>query len=98
MKILLLKFFANEMVIVSVDLNKISLDDVNFYENYPEAILHVRLLAWRNKFQQSKALKNDTSKKLMPVAWHPTRWWGWCLSEYEQREKEPLKEFLIDEN
>ena len=21
------------------------------------------------------------SKKLMPIAWHPTRWWGWCMSE-----------------
>ena len=30
----------------------------------------------------------------MPVAWHPTRWWEWCMSENEKEEIEP---FLIDE-
>ena len=21
----------------------------------------------------------------MPVAWDPTRWWDWCMSEYEKK-------------
>ena len=29
----------------------------------------------------------------MLVAWHPTRWCGWCMTKDEKKEKEP---FLID--
>ena len=36
-------------------------------------MIHVRLLALRNKFEKHKAFKKDLSKELMPVAWHPTR-------------------------
>ena len=43
-----------EMGILSLDLDKIYFDDVNFYENDPETIIHVRLLAWHNKFEQCK--------------------------------------------
>ena len=24
----------------------------------------------------------------MAVAWHQTRWWNWCISEDEKKEKE----------
>ena len=34
-------------------------------------------------------LKKGRSKELMPVAWHPTRWLGWCMSEDEKKEKDP---------
>ena len=30
-------------------------------------------MTWSNKYKQHKACKKDTSKKLMPAAWHPTR-------------------------
>ena len=26
----------------------------------------------------------------MPVAWHPKRWWNFCISEGEEKEIEPL--------
>ena len=26
----------------------------------------------------------------MPVAWHPKRWWDWCLLEDEKKEIEPI--------
>ena len=42
------------MGILSLDLDKIYFDDVNFYENDPETIIHARLLAWHNKFEQCK--------------------------------------------
>ena len=45
-------FSSNEMSILSTDLNDINLDDVNFDEDDPEAIIHVRLMAWRNRFKQ----------------------------------------------
>ena len=38
------------MVILSVDLYKTTLNDVNFDEDDPGSITYVRLLAWRNRF------------------------------------------------
>lgn len=38
-------FFTNQMGILSVDFYKIYFDNVNFYENDLENIIHVRLLA-----------------------------------------------------
>ena len=62
------------MVILSVDLNNINLDDADFDEDDPENIIHVRLMAWLNRLKQLKAFRQDIRKKLMPVAWHSTRW------------------------
>ena len=50
-------YFSDEMGILSVDLNIINLDDVNFYKDYPETIIHVRLMALCNRFKKRKAFK-----------------------------------------
>ena len=50
------------MCIVSVDLNSINFDDVNFDEEDTESVIHVKLMVWRNMFKQSKALKKYVSK------------------------------------
>ena len=26
----------------------------------------------------------------MPIAWHPKRWWKFCMSEDEKKEIEPI--------
>ena len=26
----------------------------------------------------------------MTIAWHPKRWWYWCLPEDEKKETEPI--------
>ena len=43
------------MGILSVNLNKINLGDVNFDEDDPETIIHVRLMARCNRLKQGKA-------------------------------------------
>ena len=58
------KFFGGEIGILSVDLDKTNLNDVNFDEDNPETISHVRLLAWRNKFEKHKALKKRYKQKI----------------------------------
>ena len=40
--------------------------------------------------QDAGHLKKDISKELMPVAWHPTRWWDWCLPEDKKKGMEPI--------
>ena len=83
--------FANRMGILSVDLDKINLDDDNnFYEDNPETIIHVKLLAWHNKFEKYEAFKKHINKELMPVTWHPSRWWDWCMLEDEKKQIEPI--------
>ena len=48
------------MGIRGVYLDKINLDvDESFYKNDPETIIHVRLLAWRHKFENARCLKKD---------------------------------------
>ena len=38
-------------------------------------------LPWHSKFKKSKALIKKVSKEITPIAWHPKRWWNFCLSE-----------------
>ena len=79
------------MGILSVDLDKINLDDDNnFYEDNAETIIHVRLLAWHNKFEKYEAFKKHINKELMPVTWHPSRWRDWCMLEDEKKQIEPI--------
>ena len=67
--------FPNDDVVLSnIDLININLDDDIFDEDDPETIDHVRLMTWRNRFKQCKSCK----KEIMPLAWHPIRWWNWC--------------------
>ena len=68
------------MGILGVDLDKIN-DDNNFYKDDYETVIHVRLLPLLNKFEKRKVIKGKMSTELMPVAWHPTRWWDCSLPE-----------------
>ena len=54
------------MGILSEDLDKINLNEVNFHEDDSETFIHIRLLPCRNKFEKRKAYKKDISKELMP--------------------------------
>ena len=48
-------FSYNEMGILNIDLDKISLEN-NFDEDFPDTIIVIRLLAWHIKFEKHKAL------------------------------------------
>ena len=82
-------FNCNEMDILNIDLNKINLDN-NFDEDDPDAIIHVRLLAWHIKFEKPKTLKKIISEELMPIAWHFNIQWDWYMSENEKIEIDPI--------
>ena len=53
-------------------------------------LLYVRLLAWHIKLEKRKALKKELNEELMPLAWHPNRWWDWYVSENEKKEIDPM--------
>ena len=53
-------FIACQRHILSADLDKIKFGiDSNFYEDYPDTIIHVRLLAWHSNFKKRKAFKKN---------------------------------------
>ena len=76
---------CNEKGILNIDPNCINLDDDDFDENDPDTIILVRLLAWHIKFVKRKALKKELNEELIPVAWHPNRWWDWCVSKVRKK-------------
>ena len=78
------------MGIFSLDLNNINFDDTNYDEDDPKTITYITLLAWHIKFEKRKALKKDINEELMLVAWHPKRWWNFCMTEDEKKGIEPI--------
>ena len=30
------------------------------------------------------------SEELVPIAWHPKRWWDFCMTEDQKKEIEPI--------
>ena len=45
------------------------------------------LIRWRNAYKKRKAQKAKVKEELLPVAWHPSKWWGWCVSNDEKRNR-----------
>ena len=82
-------FKCNEMGILNIDLNNVSLDN-SFDEDDPDTIIPIRLLGCHIKFVKRKELKKQLSEELMPVAWHLDRCWDWCISEDEKKEIDPM--------
>ena len=83
-------FCCNGMSILSIDLNNVNFNDTNYDEDDPNTIILIRLLAWHIKFKKGKALKKELNEELIPVAWHPKRWWKFCMPEDEEKEIEPI--------
>ena len=38
------------------------------------------------EYKKQKAQKASIKEELMPIAWHPSRWWDRCVPEGEKRE------------
>ena len=39
-------------------------------------------------YKNQKTQKASIKEELMPIAWHPSRWWDWCIPEDERNETE----------
>ena len=48
------------------------------------------IIEWYESYQKRKAQKAKIEKELMPIVWHPSRWWDWCILEEEKRETDKL--------
>ena len=43
------------------------------------------MIKWYDRYKKRKAQKASIKEELMPIAWHPSRYWDWCMSEDEKR-------------
>ena len=41
---------------------------------------------WYNGYEKQKVQKARIKDELMSIAWHPSRWWDWCVPEDEKKE------------
>ena len=53
-------------------------DEHDYYDNDV-------LIEWYEDYQKRKAQKVSIKEELMPIAWHPSRAMGWCMSEDDKR-------------
>ena len=49
-----------------------------------------RVIKWYKGYQKQKSQKAQIKKELIPIAWHPSRHWDWCMSEDEKKDTEKL--------
>ena len=45
---------------------------------------------WYEGHQKRKSQKAKIKEELLPIAWHPSRWWDWCIPEDEKKKTEKL--------
>ena len=43
------------------------------------------LIEWYEGYKKRKAEKAKIKEELLPIAWHPSRYWDWCMSEDDKR-------------
>ena len=48
------------------------------------------LIKWYDGYKKRKAQKEKIKKELIPIAWHPSRWSDWCMTEDEKKGTEKL--------
>ena len=63
-------------------------DQYKTQEMCNEAVKKSPCALWYKGYEQRKAQKAKIKEELMPVAWHPDRWWNWCVTEDEKKELE----------
>ena len=51
---------------------------------------HNCLIKWYDGYKKQEAEKASIKKELLPITWHPSRWWDWCVPEDEKKETEKL--------
>ena len=56
----------------------------------PDTIIFIRLLSWYIKFGKRKEIRKQLNEELIPVPWHPNRWWDWSMLEDEEKEIDPI--------
>ena len=60
------------------------------FELYDDVLDKYDFFEWYEGYHKRKAQKAKIKDELIPIAWHPSRYWDWCISEDEKKETEKL--------
>ena len=52
-------------------------------------------IKWYDGYKKRKAQKISIKEVLMSIAWHPSRYWHWCMSEDEKKRDRKIVEVNI---
>ena len=50
----------------------------------------INFFEWYDGYQKRKAQRASIKEELLPIAWHPFKWWDWCVPEDEKKETEKV--------
>ena len=50
-----------------------------------------KFFEWYDGYKKRKAQKAKIKEELLPIAWHPSRYWDWCMSEDEKKKKKEIE-------
>ena len=53
------------------------------------------LIKWYEGYKKQKTQEAQIKEELLPIAWHPSRYWDWCMSEDEKKERKIFFGHLI---
>ena len=48
------------------------------------------LIEWYDGYKARQAQKVSIKERRLPIAWHPSRYWDWCVPQDEKKEIETL--------
>ena len=54
--------------------------DDDYYSNVNE------IVEWYDHYEKRKNQKSEIKEELIPIAWHTSRWWDWCIPEDDKKE------------
>ena len=65
-------------------------EQLKLWHDYDDYCNDERLIKWYEGYEKRRAQKPLIKDELMPIAWHPSRLWDWCMSEDKKKETEKL--------
>ena len=63
-------------------------DECEYYYDDDDDDDDDNIIEWYDGYKIRK--KQKAKKQFMSIAWHPSRWWDWCVPEDEKKETEKL--------
>ena len=58
-------------------------------------MIQINFLEWYDGYQKRKVHKISIKEELLPIAWHTSRYWDWCMSE-DEKNKQKNRPFWPD--
>ena len=52
---------------------------------YKDFVTDDEIVELYGDYKKRKPQKAKIKEMLMPTAWHPSRWWDWCVPENEKK-------------